>query len=221
MAFGYNYKIVEGEQSFPEFVWHCARAMSPLFHMREDSNDAPLRFSEPLPQGAKNNEEMAVLRTKEFLDEEQADLDIEEAKTSEEVEAEYEAYKIKCVAEYEESYARKKPINERVLRLRTEVADWQPPSEDHECLKKFMVEALDMALKHDAKLPEKPEFPKTAAERQRDHVEWMRDLVIRCKDEYAEALDKASSPDAWRGNRVWLEDLIASVPPPSGSFKEE
>ncbi len=220
MPTAYNYKIVEGEQSFSGFVWHCARAMNPLFHMREDANDAPLRFPDPLPRGARNNAEITVVRTKEFLDEEQADLDTEEVKTQEEVEAEYVAHKFKQMAEYEERYARVKPINERVLRMRAEVADWQLPSEDHERLKGFMIEVLDMALKHEGKFPEKPEFPKTAAEWHSDDVEWQRDLVIRLKREYEEALDEANSPSAWRGNRAWLEDLIASVPPPPGSFEE-
>lgn len=219
MPTGINYKIVEGEQPFSEFVWDCARHMGALFHMREERNDAPLRFPDPSPLEAKNYAEIALKREEDYLRDAQKELADAEAKTSEQVEAEYEAHKAERMAEYEESYARKKSINERVLRRRAEVADWQPPGADYEPLKGFMVHQMDLALKHEARLPEKPEFPKTAVKWHSDDIEWQCDYVERLENDVASARARVNSGPQ-RGHRAWLEDLIASVPPPPGSFEK-
>jgi hypothetical protein len=189
--------------------------------MRDDHPDTKLRFPEDLG-GAKNNAEAAVLRARVRLHEAQAEFDEKRTKTPEQVETDYEAYKAKRLAEYETRLTRSKPINERAARLRSEVADWQPPSEDHEHLKKLMVQQLDILLDNEGRLPKRPEFSQTAMEDHNHTLRWMEESwIVQCKEQLTEALKKANAPDAWRGNVVWIEELIASVPPPPGTFEED
>jgi len=220
MPTGYNYKVIEHKQPFSEFLWDCVRGIDVFIHMKEDPSDAKLRFPEPSAGGAKNNVEARVLRESALLDEERAELDAELAKTPEQVEAEYEAHKTKCLRDYKERIAQAKPIHEHVTRVRSEVADWQPPSPDHEGLKMFMLEQLDIALAHEAELPPKPEFPKTASVWHSDHVRWLQDYVDRLENDLREIVEAANAPDAWQGDRAWIESLIASVPPPPGRFED-
>jgi hypothetical protein len=215
MPSGYTYRIVEGEQTFQDFVWRAVRAMGVFIHMRDDCLDAPLRM--PEPDFIKRGSPSEIGRREAELRRYETELHDEQVKTPEQIAAEFEAYKAKRLAEYEETYARRKPIYERVTRLRSEVSDWKPPTEDHENFKRFMLEQLDETTKWDAELPEKPVFKETAEEWHADEIEWLEGRIARCEELLQEEIN---SPDIRKGHIQWLEELMASVPPPPGRFKE-
>lgn len=215
MPSAYTYKIVEGEQSFQEFLWSAVRAMGVFVHMREDSSDAQLRFPEP-PFYTKGSHEK-IEKRRASLSESEQELRDEKTKTPEQVEAEYEAHKIRQLDEYEKTYAKNKPINDRITRLRSEVADWQSPSEEHEGFKKFMLRQLDETTEWDTELPKLPVFKETATEWHAKNIGWLETYVERCKELLQEETD---SPDVGKTHVEWIMDLICSVPPPPGRFEQ-
>lgn len=215
MPSGYTQKIVEGEQSFEEFFYTAVRAMGSFVHMRDYDLGAPLRLPEDdfVTKGSEQDVAKRLADVRRY----ERELRDELAKTHEEIEAEFERDKAKQWAEYKETYARRLPIYERVQRLRAQVADWVPPTPEHEGFKKFMLQQLDETTKWDAELPKEPTFPDTAAEYHAQEVKYLEDRVKLYRKWLQEEID---SPDVQQSRIDWIKDLIKSVPPPAGSFKD-
>ena len=217
MPSGFTYKLCEGEQSFPEFVWDCVRAMGAFIHMRDDGGNASLRLPEKdfCDRGSKEKveERRAALRKE---DRELREL---KAKTPEQIEIDFENYKEKQIAEYEESLAKVTPIRNRLEAMRSQVMDWQAPSIEHEGLKEFMLKQLEETIKWDGQPHprERPTFPATAAEWHQEEIRHQERYVARTKELLEEEIN---SPDLTQDHIDWIKALIDSVPPPPGRFAE-
>ena len=215
MPSGYTHKIVDGAQSFEEFLYGAVRAMNSFIHMRDDPMDAPLRL--PAPDFVKKGSPDKVAKRLAEIHRYEAELRDELAKTPKEVEAEFEEHKTKQWAEYKERYARRKPIHDRVQRLRSQVADWVTPSPDHDGFKSFLLQQLDETTKWDCELPEAPVFPDTAVDYHTKKVKRLEQRIERCKELHQEEI---ASPDVQKDRIEWIKELVGSVPPPPGIFAE-
>lgn len=206
-------KLCEEGDTFEEFVWRAARVVGAFIHMRDDSLDTKLR----LPEFGFHR-----TGTKEKIAEREADLEDEQdellrlqGKEPAEIEASYERYKAKALRDYEEETQRVQPVYERITAMRAQVADWQPPTPEHEDFKLLLIRQLDEALDYDGRLPKRPQFEETAEEWHAKLIEYSERRVERCKELLE---DERSKPDYQNVAVDWIRALVESVPPPPGRF---
>jgi len=148
MPTGYTSELCDREMTFEEFVWRLARGMGAFVMMRDDRLDAkiPEKF-EPSDWNAKalKEAEDKLLKIRDMTTEEANAAALEEYHT--------------LKASFEESNKKTAVVRDRLLRMRSKVADWNPPTHDHEGLKRFMLEQLDSTIRFDGdsymKMPEK------------------------------------------------------------------
>lgn len=184
MPTGYTAKIKDGI-SFEEFVLGCARAFGVCITMRDDPADKeiPEEFKpEPYHKESisKAEAELFVLQTlvkdhliEEYEKEYQADLDRYK---------EYVDDNINQQRKYKEMLAR--------------VEKWQPPSDDHVELKKFMIRQIQTSIAHDDYLPDPP--------RRQDPKEWyakkletQRKALSYRKEAYEKQVELCKSRTEW------------------------
>lgn len=144
MPTGYTADI-EKDITFKEFALHCARAFGVNVLMKDDPPHAPIK------------EYFASEYHLKELERCKKQLELVRKFTKKEIEQENEN-------EYNEKIKRLKGIrNERIKlkakyeKMRKNVLNWKPPTNDHECLKKFMLEQIDMSIDHDCDDPFKYE----------------------------------------------------------------
>lgn len=135
MPTGYTYKLVNQGQSFPEFSMRCARAFSALAHMMDQPMDAPIPdVFKPSDYYTKALQEaQETLAHLERMTPQQA-VAYGDAKRREEIEM-TNAPPAKQVAERARLYA-----------MQTQVNAWIPPSSDHDSLKRFMLDQINISL---------------------------------------------------------------------------
>jgi hypothetical protein len=135
MPTGYTAAVVDGEcTSFREFAMTCARAFGALITMRDDS------LSTPIPDSIEPDDyhEKAVLKA---IDE----LRNLESLTPEERIAYGKKRLGDALVSISASRSRTERENERIDKMLEEVEAWEPPSPDHEGMKKFMREQLEIS----------------------------------------------------------------------------
>jgi len=139
MPTGYTAKLSKGEQSFNEFAMTCARAMGACVMMRDDSFDAPIpeRF-EPSDYDEKAIEKARKARDDLFK------LSLEQCGRKA-----TKAYKER-VKYLNEQIVAAAENNTRYIKMRNTVTQWQPPSNDHDGLKKFMLDQLNISMDNDS-----------------------------------------------------------------------
>jgi len=134
MPTGYTEKLMKSGQTFPEFIMGCARAFGALIEMRDSPNDAPIpdKF-EPSDYNAKrlieSREELA--KFKAMSGEERAAFG--ETAKAEDV-ARKQGYLEKAIVE-----------NNRLEDMAAQVRAWTPPTKDHQGLKDFMLQQIDVS----------------------------------------------------------------------------
>ncbi|HET8688492.1 MAG TPA: hypothetical protein VFM18_17915 [Methanosarcina sp.] len=137
MPTGYTATLCDKEQSFGEFALGCARAFGACIGQRDD----PLS---DLPKSAeRDNYHVLELRRAEtelavLLDMSDADR-IELGTTARDDE----------IIHYQAAVEKRKVVHERLSRMIATVEGWNPPTPDHDNLKKFMLEQLATTIKHD------------------------------------------------------------------------
>ena len=199
MPTGYTAAACERDISFEEFVWSCARGMGALIMMRDESHDAPIpeRF-------------------------EPSDYHVKELKKSKERLAELKKMSPKAAAKeakrqheedlktLEEQKAKVKAVNARLTKLRSQVADWQSPSSDHDNFKKFMLEQLDTTIEHDGTVSS---YYEDKVKRPISAESWLKDQIESAEHsiEYHTKEHKAEV-ERTEGRNKWLADLRSSVP---------
>lgn len=134
MPTGYTAKLMESGQTFPEFIMGCARAFGALIEMRDSPNDAPIpdKF-EPSDYNAKRLIEAreALAKLKAMSGEERAVFG--ETAKAEDIERSRK-YLEKAMAE-----------NSRLEDMAAQVRAWTPPTKDHQGLKDFMLQQIDVS----------------------------------------------------------------------------
>jgi len=134
MPTGYTAKLMEKGEDFDQFVLRCARAFGACIMMRDDSMDTPIPEAfEPSDYHVKAIQE-AQKQYNDLI-----------AMTAEEKIA--FGKKAKGAEVYSaEKYLEKTLIeNSRLWAMSVKVKRWNPPTPDHEGLKKFMLQQLDVS----------------------------------------------------------------------------
>jgi hypothetical protein len=198
MPTGYTAIIEEKNATFEEFVWRCARAFGALITMRDEPLDAPLP----------DRIEPSTVAEK-LLAEAKAEVARFEAMTAEEAEKAAFADYTARATEYREAAARAADLRTRYASMRARVADWQPPTHEHEGLKKFMVDQLGLCSR-DGFGPwgAPPALETGGAWRIRRLTQAVRD-VERYEQSVREECERTES------RCHWLAALRESVPPPT------
>ncbi len=117
--------------SFEKFTLQCARAFGALIEMRDDPMDAPI--PESFTPSTYHTERAKVL---------EREIAALEAMTNEQRIA-YGVAKIeRSLASLHDGLRKNTDENARLDAMASQVQAWQPPSKDHEGLKKFMLEQI-------------------------------------------------------------------------------
>jgi hypothetical protein len=199
MPTGYTAKLADGEQTFYEFVWGCARAFGALVMMRELPLDAPITDDRLLDHWARERvlEAQAQLaeRVKKKDKEQRAAYEHEKAERAGSLAA-LEATRIRRLRRY----------HAMLLMCRA----WHPPSAEHVRLKEFMIEQLETSITVDCEPWKPPAFPPFEQWRAESQAELERALSR------AEASDKEEIERNEKRLR-WVHELRLSVGPPKAA----
>lgn len=138
MPTGYTAELCDKDVAFEKFVLLCARAFGACIEMKEDSLGVPIpeKFE---PNDHHNQKLMKARRQLGAL------LEMSRQECDEAADLEY----VESMKAYENHIAQVGACRNRLLGMRMKVADWVPPTPDHEGLKKFMIQQLDETLKYD------------------------------------------------------------------------
>lgn len=196
MPTGYTYKIEDGTiTTLPEFAILCARAFGATIMMRDEPLDTPIPETfEPSDYSVR-----ALTRAK-------ADLLAAETMTLEEAQADADLAYARRMEEWRESTAKRVATNARYAAVRTQVEAWTPPTPDHEGLKTFMLEQIDVSVS-DYVEPEPTKRP---------GMEWRAGLIADAQ----RSIEYHSKGDTEERERAamrskWVRDLRESLAPPA------
>ena len=138
MPTGYTAKLCEKDVPFGEFVLNCAKAF--LGQMKERDGPIPEKFE----ADTYHRDELSKARARKVkiqnMTDTQADFvaaDIHAEQTKQNAEIKRERLKLR----------------ERLVAMRTKVEAWEPPTEHHEALKKFVLDQLQMTIESDSWIP--------------------------------------------------------------------
>ena len=136
MPTGYTSYIKDGKiTSGTEFLKLCTRAFGIAIDLKDESLDVPTpNHFEPHPYYEKAYKDSLVSREKAYS------MTLEEVK--EDIISKYDDNKGRA-AKILEGY---KDEDKKYLKVREEVEKWIPPTPEHENLKKFCLEQIDMSL---------------------------------------------------------------------------
>lgn len=177
MPTGYTEQIYEGKEvSFPQFALRCARAFGALVEMRDQALDAAIPDAFAARTWHRDEHEKAVDRLTQALS-----WTTQEA--ADEALHDFEA----AADRVAESNAKSHTRWERYQRMLNEVYRWNPPSKDHEELKKFMIKQLTESMDHDCYIMELPVRLSGPAYRERAIQQAQKDIAFHRKYDEEEA----------------------------------
>ncbi len=180
--------------TFNEFLWRCAKAFSPLYHMRDEDMDKP-----PTTPPADSYDAIRLAEKEKELAEATKKTPLEWAALAEERYKKDMEYYRKVLSEWEKTTQIFDAMREKVIA-------WAPPTQDHNGLKVFMLEQLEGSIRFNSK----PEEPKL------QNWETLRAFEIQfLKDGIAYHKGKIEDNEKSRQKCIkWVADLKASVPLP-------
>lgn len=192
MPTGFTAFLENEDMTFPEFAWLCARAMGALVLMRDEALDAPI----PKKFFPDDYHEKELSKAKQELSE------LESSPWKSESKAENLYYAALC--EYRkraERNERQRRLYERMMLL---VENWNPPTPEHEGLKKFMLDQLNSSVQFDCHDGEEPK--KLTGE------QWMRKEMDRLNGDIEYHKKKIAEERRRCDERnAWLNALRASI----------
>lgn len=194
MPTGYTSVLDDGEVSFRDFVMRCARGMGALVMMREEPMNAPIP-------------ELFEPQTKHYED--------EIARMEKEIEKVYglsddELLALLTTREKERMSREQKNAEDsraavvRYNAMRKLVADWKPPSPDHEGLKLFMLEQLSTGFPFEYEEP-MGELIIDLRHWRQDRLAHLRGEIARYQRLHQEEIERTES------RNVWLKQLRESL----------
>ncbi|HYX21697.1 MAG TPA: hypothetical protein VFA98_12705, partial [Thermoanaerobaculia bacterium] len=131
MPTGYTYPLEERDVHLREFALRCSRALGATIHMRDEDTDVPPRPPEPSAYLREN-----LKRYKSQLAEAKT-MTLAQAKALRDAEGAQREKEKKLSAD------RSGVLRRRYEALRAEVEAWRPPTQDHDGLKKLMLEQIE------------------------------------------------------------------------------
>ena len=135
MPTGYTAEVVDGKiTEFKDFALRCARAFGAMIEMRDDALDTPipeefkpdLYYSNRLKDAVSEHEDLLYLTSDEIIH-----------RAKKEYQEDLKAY--------HKSNKKVEETNRRIDSMLDKVEAWNPPSPDHQGMKKFMKEQLKMS----------------------------------------------------------------------------
>lgn len=200
MPNGYTAAIEDRDVSFEEFVWTCARGMDALIMMRDDSLNTPIpkRF-EPSDHYQK------------ALQQDRMKLIAIEGMTPEEIKKQAKDDFDREMKSWQESIDRKSKLKLRYERMLAKVEEWQPPSKDHEGLKKLMIDQLKQSIDWDCD----DSYYQDNVPQLKTPAVWKKEQMgsLQHDIEYHERQHK-EEVERTEGRNEWIEQLRNSVPQP-------
>lgn len=187
MPTGYTQCLYDGKEiGFPEFAMKCARAFGALVEMRDDPFDAEIPGYFPPSEYAykryfRAQVELAVARATTM--EQAVILAAQERAGEEAAQAEYEAEIVGRKAAYED--------------MLEQVRAWDPPTEDHRELKKFMIDQITGSIDFDCRDPRPLPPAPTPEEWISSRIERLRKEVERSQASWKEDLERSASRSEW------------------------
>jgi hypothetical protein len=132
MPTGYTASVCDGEvTNFRTFALQCSRAFGAVMHQRDDPQDA-------LPQEQPEEDSYyskALTKAKAEL------RRLQELTPNEYVPA-YNKYYLDAIKSARESREKAKLVKDRLRSMLEATHKWEPPTEDHQGLKEFMLEQI-------------------------------------------------------------------------------
>ncbi|MGK0740467.1 hypothetical protein ACSHWG_01060 [Leucobacter sp. Z1108] len=187
MPTGYTNDIHDGKPvTFEQFALKCSRAMGAAIMQRDESPDVEIRMRE-LDGYYAEQVEKASIELNEAL-----------ARSGEEW-ARIQSAEIAEAARYHEEYvAKRKAVAGRYYDMLEHVRMWEPPTNEHDGLKDFMIEQLKESIKFDCG-DYTPEVPETLplghyiTKKLNEAAKWLaRALEEKFKEE-----ERVRSQNAW------------------------
>ena len=198
MPTGYTYKIQEGI-SFNEFIMSCARAFGACITLRDAPADKPI--PEKFNPSTYHFEAIKKIE-KELL--EIKNLTLQECNAR--AKADYEQ-RIKSAREGIEKSLK---IKEQYESMLVKVRAWQPPTPEHESLKKFMIDQIQISIEGDCSDEYyKKELDKAAcftpSEWRDKKIKTLTETLAYHKKENAEEISRTE------GRNLWIKQLRESI----------
>lgn len=139
MPTGYTADVVDGKiTDFKTFALRCARNFGALVMMRDENMDAPI------PEAFETGDYHL-----KAIKEAEAEIVRIMALSPEECDVEQRAQWRKAMDAHHEHVEKCQVVKGRLLAMRSQVADWAPPTSDHQGMKDFMIQQLDETLRYD------------------------------------------------------------------------
>lgn len=201
MPSGYTASIYEGENpTFSEFIMRCARGMGALITMRDEAPDAPIP-DEFKPHTSYHDEAIAKARTTiEKL------TSMDDASADEAAAEEY----AQGMAEWNKRQEKSRDLARRYRAMLAEVEAWQPPTPDHEGLKKFMREQLQESLRFDC---QDDEFAQQWKPKRRSGPVWRDEKAAQAHRDIAyHSEERAKEVERTQARTDWVKALRESLP---------
>lgn len=180
MPTAYTSFVADNENyTFPEFAMLCAREFGALASMRDEPLDTPVpeRF-EPNDFYKKQYEAAKA----------EYDAFIANPPTEEELSKEYDKYVTLEKDTYDKVIADKRERRGRYERMLTKALKWQPPTPEHQALRRFMIQQLQESIEfdcaeYDLALPDREQYvsyrmnPEVyRGTRDRNHARWKSEI---------------------------------------------
>lgn len=212
MPTGYT-EIIERdtEPTFEEYLWRCVRAFGYCMHLR----DTPL--DEKLTEELLMQRPSMLSYYRNRAAEAQEEYDKWYSLTPEDQLEWAKQHKEESLKSYKEIQERNILLWTRYQKMRQQVQSWKPPTSEHDGLKKFMIEQIDLSTRHrdpnDADsftlkaMKELEATPLDALVMQRT-MQLLRDASY-----YLTEVSKFEQTE--KEGKKWITDLLKSVPLPT------
>lgn len=195
MPTGYTVYIEDGEiTTGKDFLKLCTRAFGVTIDLRDEPLSVPTPSSfEPSPF-YKESYDRALKKLEEVNN-----MSFNEAKIQ--MRADYE----KTISDYKNYAEREIAMNEKYAKVRKEVEEWIPPTEEHEGIKKFALEQIDMCITKQEYIDEyleksKEEFDDSDEAVQNyinDIVDYYQRDIERSYESWQKELERTRSKNEW------------------------
>lgn len=185
MPTGYTHKIKEG-QSFEDFVIGCARAFGATITMRDEPSDAPI--PDEFKPSTYNIERL------EKLDKE---LDAIRTMSDEELDEKAQKEYDDALKRYNEKIEEDKLYSEKLNEMLQKTEEWEPPTDEHIEMKKFMVSQIKDTINFDLGYePTKP-TKKTGKELFLERIESINEDIKYNKKEHEKEVERSEGRTEW------------------------
>ena len=195
MPTGYTAHIEDGDiTTGKEFLKLCTRAFGIAIDVKDEPLSTPTPSSfEPSPF-YKESYDRALKKLEEVNK-----MTFEEAKIQ--MRVDYE----KRISDYKAYAERETAMNEKYTKVRKEVEEWIPPTSEHEGLKKFALEQIDMCVTKQEYIDEyleksKEEFDDSDEAVQNyinDIIDYYQRDIERSYKSWQEELERTRSKNEW------------------------